>query len=43
MVFSGEEVASKGMGQKGDVTSGDPETVRSVTGTEFERDDTGVT
>jgi len=43
MVFSGEEAASCGMGHKGDVTGGDPDAIRSVTGADFDKDDTGDT
>ena len=43
MVFSGEETVSRGMGQKGDVTGGDPNAIRLVTGVGVERDYTGVT
>ena len=43
MVFSGEGVTSGGIGHKGDITGGDPDVIRSVTGAGVVRDYTGVT
>ena len=43
VVFSGAEVVSRGIGHKGEITRGDPETIGSVTGADTERDNTGVT
>jgi len=43
MVLNGEEVVSGGMGHKGEITGGDPNAIRLVTGVGVERDYTGVT